>query len=96
MAKKRFNKNEILAELKLKKTIDTLIPQIYASIVITLIEHYGWSFEEIKQLLELDQDVWNECNQQGIGMLKKCSDEYGIDLVEIVGGNADGEGKTFL
>lgn len=93
---KHYNKAEILAEIKLKKTINSLIPQIYASMVITLIEHYDWSFDAIRELLERDQDVWNECNRQGIGMLKKCSEEYGIDLVEIVGGDDSGEYKQFL
>ena len=96
MAKQHMTKSDILAEVKLKKTINSLIPQVYASLVITLIDRYGWNFDEVKELLEQDQDVWNECNRQGIGMLQKCSEEYGIDLVEIVGGSTDGEYKSFL
>lgn len=91
-----ITKADLLNDIKLKKKIDSLIPQVYASLVITLADHYGWNFEDIKTLIEFNQDVWNSCNKQGIGMLNKCAEEYGINLIEIVGGDDSGECKTFL
>lgn len=80
---------------KLDAKVQAFAPQVYASIVITLIEYYGWSFEDIKTLIEYNETVWNECAKSGERMIEKCHREYGIDLVQLVGGNAEGDGINF-
>lgn len=70
-------------------------PQVYASMIITLVDYYGWNFEELKTLLEYNEEVWNRCYREDVKMIKKCSEEYGIDIIQLVGGNAEGDGINF-
>lgn len=91
-----ITKADLINNAKLRKRIETLVPQVYASLVITLADYYGWSFEDIKTLIEFNQDVWNKCNKEGVRMLNKCAEDYGINLIEIIGGNEDGECKEFI
>lgn len=88
IANRQYNK-------KLDAKVQAFAPQVYASIIITLVDYYGWSFEELKTLIEYNEVVWNQCAREHVKMIKKCSEEYGIDLVELVGGNADGDGIDF-
>lgn len=80
---------------KLDSKVQSFAPQVYASMVITLIEYYGWSFDEIKTLIEYNEEVWNQCAKNGEKMIEKCSRDYGIDLVQLVGGNNTGDGINY-
>lgn len=80
---------------KLDSKVQAFAPQVYASMIITLVEYYGWNFEELKTLIEYNEVVWNKCNKEGVKMIDKCSRDYGIDLVQMIGGNNTGDGIDF-
>lgn len=80
---------------KLDSKVQAFAPQVYASMVITLMDYYGWQFEDIKTLIEYNEEVWNRCARNGERMIEKCSREYGIDIVQLVGGNRDGDGIDY-
>lgn len=63
----------------MKQALD-VVPKVYAAIAISLQRKYGWEFEDINDLFNESQEVWNECVQTGVDMLKMCSDETGIDM----------------
>lgn len=53
----------------------------YGSAAIALWEFWGWREKKIKHLLELTQDIWNECSSDNnISMLQMLENETGIDM----------------
>lgn len=92
--KHNMSKTELINNQRyMKQKINSLMPQFYAALTITMAEQYGWSFDEIKTLIEATGDTWNMCAEHGLGMLHKCMADYGIDIVEVVGGDDKAEGK---
>lgn len=91
--------NRIMARqynAKVDKAAEKFAPQVYASLVITLMKHYSWSFEEIKELIEFNEEVWNDCARRKVKMIDECSKVWGVDLIELIGGgNADGDGTDY-
>ena len=63
----------------MKQALD-VVPKVYAAIAISLQREYGWQYEDINALFNVSQEVWNECVETGVDMLKMCSDETGIDM----------------
>ena len=63
----------------LYKKIDSITPQIYAAIAISLHRKFGWGYKRINDLFVESQEVWNECVSNGVDMVKKCEDETGIE-----------------
>ena len=63
----------------MKQALD-VVPKVYAAIAISLQRKYGWEFDDINNLFNESQVVWNECVETGVDMLKMCSDETGIDM----------------
>lgn len=63
----------------MKQALD-VVPKVYAAIAISLQRKYGWEYEDINALFNESQEVWNECVETGVDMLKMCSDETGIDM----------------
>ena len=77
MANKNLNK--LLA--KMERQCREITPSVYASIAIALHRKHGWGFKRISDLFAESQDVWNECIQGDISMVKMCEKETGIDVV---------------
>ena len=53
---------------------------MYAAIALVLTRKYGWEHEQINELFQESQDIWNECVHGKVNMLEMCEQETGIEL----------------
>ena len=60
--------------------INQITPQVYAGIALALNRFHGWEYEQIAELIEESQIIWQECVDSGVDMIKMCEDETGIDI----------------
>ena len=64
-----------------QREINSVTPNIYASIALALHRNYGWGFKRINALFKESQDLWTEATETGENMAAKCLEEAGIDVV---------------
>ena len=61
------------------------VPQIYAAIAVAIWEMMKMPDEEKADVIEAifarSQEVWEECLEAGIGVIEKCLEQTGIDIV---------------
>lgn len=73
--------NSLIAQYKyLYRKASDITPSVYASIAIPLVEKYGWSGDEVEDLFQMSQDIWQENATDRMTMLEKCLELTGIDL----------------
>lgn len=69
---------------KFAKTIQPVIERtvckMYAIFCIALVEQYGWSKEQCKELCSLSQAYWNESNNHNIDIFAWCEEIAGLDM----------------
>lgn len=75
-------KNNILIEQykTMYKKIQQITPEVYAGIALALHRKYGWGYKRINDLFLESQNIWNECVNSGINMVKMCEEETGIEV----------------
>jgi hypothetical protein len=74
--------NMLIANMKrVQKTIDSILPCVYAGVALTLHRKYGWGYKRINDLFTESQHIWEEAVERGENMAKMCLDETGIDVV---------------
>lgn len=56
------------------------MPEVYAGIALALQRNYGWDYEQINELFEGSQRIWEDCNEKNVNMVQMCADETGIEL----------------
>ena len=62
------------------KKIEQITPDVYAGIALALHRKCGWDYEQINELFEESQNIWNECVNSDIDMIHICEEETGIEL----------------
>lgn len=73
--------NKLIEQCKfMYKKIKNITPEVYACIALSLYRKYGWEYEQIRELFDVSQDIWNECIHLDIDMLQMCEEETGIEL----------------
>ena len=73
--------NSLIAQYKyLYRKASDITPSVYASIAIPLVEKYGWSGEEVEDLFQLSQDIWQQNVTSRQTMLETCLELTGIDM----------------
>lgn len=60
--------------------INQITPQVYAGIALALHRVFNWDYEQINDLFVASQEIWEECVNGNINMIKMCEDETGIDV----------------
>lgn len=65
---------------RLAKEINDITPKVYAGLALALHRKHGWGYKRINDLFLESQNIWNECVQSGVDMLKMCEDETGIEV----------------
>lgn len=81
MAKK--NKVLIANMKRVQKTIDDILPNVYAGIALALSRVYEWDPDQIRELFAESQAIWYEAVDKGIDMVAMCDNETGIDVVGV-------------
>lgn len=76
--------NLLIANMRrVQKTIDDVLPNVYAGIALALYREYDCSPEEIRELFAKSQKIWFEAVEKKIDMVTMCETETGIDVVGI-------------
>ena len=57
-----------------------IVPEVYAGIALALSRKHGWEYDQINDLFQESQDIWNECIQTSANMVQMCEEETGIEL----------------
>lgn len=86
------NKRFIEEQKWLHRQAATITPAVYASIAIPLFEKYGWDGDKIADLFMASQEEWDNNFKNGGGMIKRCEEITGIQLVRWVEGESKNEG----
>ena len=60
--------------------ISKIVPEVYAGIALSLHRNYGWEYEQINDLFQSSQVIWQECNDRNENMVQMCEEETGIEL----------------
>ena len=74
------NKNLIEQYKYLYRKASDITPSLYASIAIPLVENYGWNGDEVENLFQMSQDIWQDNATDRMTMIEKCLELTGIDL----------------
>lgn len=82
--------NYIHQEKRWKAHIREMVPKIYAGFCLTLHRDYGMTFEQIVNILQDTQALWQSDGVDGFDIIKTCSDETGINLLSKVTADAIG------
>ena len=61
--------------------INQITPQVYAGIALALHRKHGWEYEQIAELIEESQIIWQECVDSEVDMIKMCEKETGIEVL---------------
>lgn len=73
--------NDLITRYKtLYNKINQIVPEVYAGIALALQRNYGWDYEQINELFEGSQRIWEDCNEKNVNMVQMCADETGIEL----------------
>lgn len=73
--------NDLITRYKtLYNKINQIVPEVYAGIALALHRNYGWDYEQINELFEGSQRIWEDCNEKNVNMVQMCADETGIEL----------------
>ena len=87
MGKPKFyghsNVNKLLEIEKLKRLelkIDSVMPNVYASVAIALVTEYGWDKQQVADLFAFTGALWKKCSEKGITMCDWCTDICDIDV----------------
>lgn len=73
--------NKLIETYKyIHQKIQEITPEVYAAIALALTRKYGWEHEQINELFQESQDIWNECVHGKVNMLEMCEQETGIEL----------------
>lgn len=74
-------KNKLAKELAyFEKKIKQIVPQVYACIALALFNDYGWTYEQIAELFDISQKIWQDNANRQENMLERCANETGIEL----------------
>ena len=74
------NKNLIEQYKYLYRKASDITPSVYASIAIPLVENYGWNGDEVENLFQMSQDIWQDNATDRMTMIETCLELTGIDL----------------
>lgn len=77
----RKNRLLIANMQRVQKTIDDVLPCVYAGIALALYRAKGWDPDQIREVFAESQKIWFEAVEKGIDMTTMCEDETGIDVV---------------
>lgn len=61
--------------------INQITPQVYAALSLALNRFHGWEYEQIAELIEESQIIWQECVDSEVNMIKMCEEETGIEVL---------------
>lgn len=74
--------NVLIANMKrMQKEINSVVPNVYAGIALSLHRKHGWGYKRINDLFKESQEIWKEATENNVKMDKMCLDETGIDVV---------------
>lgn len=73
--------NKLINQFKyMYNKVQQITPEVYAGIALALHRKCGWEYEQISELFDESQNIWNECVGLEIDMVQMCEEETGIEL----------------
>ena len=82
MASRFYNQggNKKKDKLEIQRRIEWLVPRVYASIGLALYDKYKWEQEEIQELFEESQVIWQSSTNMGWDLLKNAEEIVGAEF----------------
>ena len=63
-----------------KEYVDNVIPRNYAAFMLVLHRHFGFTQEQLEEVLGYTQELYNESYVNGLSIFDECSEETGLDI----------------
>lgn len=63
------------------EAVDNIIPRNYAAFALVLHRHFGFTQDQLADVIAYTQDLYNRSICDGSDIFSECSDECGIDMV---------------
>ena len=82
MASRFYNQggNKKKDKLDIQRRIEWLVPRVYACIGLALYDKYKWEQEEIQELFEESQIIWQSSTNMGWDLLKNAEEIVGAEF----------------
>ena len=64
----------------IKVAVDNIIPRNYAAFALVLHREYGFSQDDIVNIISATQELYNDSFFNNKDLFQECSDEVGIDM----------------
>lgn len=68
-------------EKRWKAHIREMVKKIYAAVCLVLRRKYGFTTEQIVDVLNSVQDLWQSDGENGFDILKTCFEETGVNFI---------------
>lgn len=65
---------------RVKEQVDKMFPRNYAAFALILSRHYGFTQDQLADVIVKTQELYNDSYFQGLDILQMCSDETGLDM----------------
>lgn len=65
---------------RIATAVDNIVPRNYAAFALVLSRHYGFTQDQIADIIAYTQELYNESLFEDLDIFKACSDEVGIDM----------------
>lgn len=65
---------------RIATAVDNIVPRNYAAFALVLHRHFGFTQEQIADIITWTQELYNESLFEDLDIFKQCSDEVGIDM----------------
>ena len=65
---------------KIATAVDNIVPRNYAAFALVLSRHFGFTQEQIADIITWTQELYNESLFEDLDIFQQCSDEVGIDM----------------
>lgn len=79
-AKARQFKSSEDDSARVKEQVDNIVPRNYAAFALILSRDFGFTQDQLTDLIIKTQELYNDSLFDGFDILKACSDETGLDM----------------
>ena len=63
-----------------REYVDNVIPRNYAAFMLVLYRHFGFSQEQLEEVLVRTQELYNDSLDNDLTIFDECSEETGLDI----------------
>ena len=65
---------------KIADAVDNIVPRNYAAFMLVLHRHFGFTQEQLEEVLGYTQELYNESYVNDLSIFDECSEETGLDI----------------